>query len=278
MGIAGASGATGLGGSSAGSGGATGGGGSGGMPDAGAGRDATSDGQEGGPAGTCAPDVLCFDFEKDTVGAKPGAPWTGQGTIDGTKSVSGKNSLHVVSGGDNAFAMMKPSFFPPAGNEYFGRVMFWVDNVPNSHWTFVRSKGAVPGQSYSAEYTYGGSGKMFIANYDTQGVSSDCWKDGASSPWVSGCAWSGISKDPPTSSSCGSTTWRTVLMSWARATAASRTARTTSGMPPRSARLELGFATYPTATTFNVWFDDLALAKARVGCPDVDGSPRKAAT
>jgi hypothetical protein len=217
--------------------------------------------------GACAPEVLCFDFEKDTAGAKPGAPWTGQGTVDATKSVSGKNSLHVVSGGDNAFAMLKPaSFFPPAGNEYYGRVMFWVDNVPNSHWTFVRSRGPVPGQSYTSEYTYGGSSKAFIANYDTQGVSSDCWKDGGKLTvgqwtcmewhfkgttnelelWIDGVADPAhvVGKGDGCIAHGTNDVW----------------------VAPTFNALELGFATYPTATTFNVWFDDLALSKTRVGC------------
>jgi hypothetical protein len=237
-------------------------------PDAGAARDAALGREEAGPpADACGAGVLCFDFEKDIPGAKPGAPWTGQGTIDGTRAVSGKNSLHVVSGGDNAFAVMKPSFFPPPGNEYFGRVMFWVDNVPSSHWTFVRSKGAVPGQIYTAEYTYGGTGKMFIANYDTEGVASDCWKDGGQIP---------LGK------------W--ACMEWHFKGATNELELWLDGAPDRAhvvgkgdgciahgtgdvwnaptfSGLELGFAAYPTTTSFNVWYDDLALSNVRLGCP-----------
>jgi hypothetical protein len=235
------------------------------VPDAG-GDDAA--GVDGGPAGACAPDVLCFDFEKDMAGAKPGAPWTGQGTVDATRAVSGKNSLHVVSGGDNAFAMMKPaSFFPPAGNEYYGRVMFWVDNVPNSHWTFVRSKGPVPGQSYSAEYTYGGSGKTLIANYDTQGVSSDCWKNGGSlavGKWVC-MEWHFKGATNELELWIDGVADRAHVVGKGDGCIAHGT--NDVWVAPTFNALELGFATYPTATTFNVWFDDLALGKARVGCP-----------
>jgi hypothetical protein len=248
-----------------GSGGGAGTGAGGAAPDAGVGPDAGSDAQEGGTL-PCPSDAFCDDFEKYTAGAKPGAPWSGQGSVDATKSVSGKNSLHVVSGGDNMFAMMKAPFFPPAGNEYYGRVMFWVDNVPNSHWTFVRSKGPVAGQTYSAEYTYGGSGKKYIANYDSQGVASDCWKDGG--PLVVG-KW--------------------VCMEWHFKGATNELELWIDGVAdpahvvnkgdgciahgtndiwqaPTFNNLEIGFATYPTATTFNVWFDDLAVSKARVGC------------
>jgi hypothetical protein len=217
----------------------------------------------------CGADVLCFDFETDTAGGKPGTPWTGQGTIDGTKARSGKNSLHIAAGGDGAFATLKPaSFFPPASNEYYGRVMFWVDALPTSHWTFVRSKGPVAGMAYSAEYTYGGSGKRFIANYDTSGVSSDCWKNGANVPlgkwacmewhfkgatneldlWVDGVEDAGahvVGKGDGCIANGTAGVWNA----------------------PTFNSLELGFAVYGGATTFSVWYDDLALGKTRLGCP-----------
>jgi hypothetical protein len=35
---------------------------------------------------------------------------------------------------------------------------------------------------------------------------------------------------------------------------------------PTFSALELGFAAYPTATNFNVWYDDLVVSKTKVGC------------
>jgi hypothetical protein len=250
-------------GGAAGAAGATDGGGAGA---AGADAGTTTD----GAPQACGQGLVCFDFEADTPGAKPPAPWTGQGTIDGAKAAHGKNSLHVLAGGDGAFATVKPpGFFPPAGNEYFGRAMFWADAVPTSHWTFVRSKGPVAGMSFSAEYTYGGTGKHFIANYDSQGVASDCWKDAGNVPlgkwsclewhfkgatnelelWVDGAA------DP-----------KAHVVGKGDGCIANGTGGT--WYAPTFNSLELGFAVYGASTTgFSVWYDDVALGKSRVGCP-----------
>jgi hypothetical protein len=221
------------------------------------------------PAAACGQGLVCFDFEADTSGAKPAAPWTGQGTIDGAKAAHGKNSLHVLAGGDGAFATVKPpGFFPPAGNEYYGRALFWADALPTSHWTFVRSKGPVAGMGFSAEYTYGGTGKHFIANYDSQGVSSDCWKDAGNVPlgkwtclewhfkgatnelelWVDGVADAKahvVGKGDGCIANGTGGTW----------------------VAPTFNSLELGFAVYGASTAgFSVWYDDVALGKSRVGC------------
>jgi hypothetical protein len=267
-------GAAGAGGSS-GAAGAAGSGvaGAAGAPDggaAGAGAAGADAAASDAPPAACGQGLVCFDFEGDTPGAKPAAPWTGQGTIDGAKAAHGKSSLHVLAGGDGAFATVKPpGFFPPAGNEYYGRAMFWADALPTSHWTFVRSKGPVAGMSFSAEYTYGGTGKHFIANYDSQGVASDCWKDAGNVPlgkwtclewhfkgatnelelWVDGVADAKahvVGKGDGCIANGTGGTW----------------------VAPTFNSLELGFAVYGASTAgFSVWYDDVALGKARVGCP-----------
>ena len=253
----------GTGGASAGTGGAAGAGTDGGatMPSDGGGDGAA------GPAG-CAPDNLCFDFEGETAGAKLPAPWTGVGTIDTTRAVSGKNALHVLAGEDEAFAMIAPAaLLPNAANEYYGRVMFWTAGVPDNHWTFVRSRGAVMGKAFTAEYTYGGSGKDLIANYDTIGASSDCWKTGGAVPlgkwtcmewhftgattelelWIDGIADDGahvVDKGDGCVNNGTGGVW----------------------YAPTFVTLELGFASYGASAGFSVWYDDLALGRTRVGC------------
>src|SRR4051794_8576976 len=64
-----------------------------------------------GGAPACGGELVCFDFESDPVGGKPGAGWTGQGTIDGAKAAHGARSLHVLAGNDSAFATLKPNGF-----------------------------------------------------------------------------------------------------------------------------------------------------------------------
>jgi hypothetical protein len=261
----GSAGTTGTGGSSAGTTGAAGpaDGGTAGAPapDA-AGTDA--------PAATCGQGLVCFDFEADTPGAKPASPWTGQGTIDGAKAAHGKNALHVAAGGDGAFATVKPpGFFPPAENEYYGRALFWVETLPTSHWTFVRSKGPVAGKGYSAEYTYGGTGKHFIANYDTQGVSSDCWKDAGNVPLGKWACLEWHFKGATNEMQLwvdGVEDAKAHVVGKGDGCIANGTAGT--WFAPTFNSLELGFAVYGASTAgFSVWFDDVALGKARVGCP-----------
>ena len=278
VGGAGGSASTGTGGGRAGIGGSPSeaGGGTGRGDDAGTGggNDATvtpptDGGDDGGapPAG-CASGNLCFDFDSETAGGKPAAPWTGMGTIDSTRAVSGKNALRVPAGGDGAFAMIAPTaVLPNAANEYYGRVMFWTDAVPGNHWTFVRSRGAVMGKAFTAEYTYGGSGRDLIANYDTVGAASDCWKTGGAVPlgkwtcmewhfkgatnelelWIDGVADDGahvVGKGDGCVNNGTAGVW----------------------YAPTFVSLELGFASYGATAGFSVWYDDLVLGKTRVGC------------
>lgn len=222
------------------------------------------------PPAACGQGLVCFDFEGDTPGAKPAAPWTGQGTIDGAKAAHGNRSLHVTAGGDGAFATVKsPGFFPPAEGEYYGRAMFWVDALPTSHWTFVRSKGPVAGKGYTAEYTYGGTGKHFIANYDTQGVSSDCWKDAGSVPLGKWACLEWHFKGATNELQLwvdGVEDAKAHVVGKGDGCIADGTGQT--WFAPTFNSLELGFAVYGASTAgFSVWYDDVALGKTRVGCP-----------
>src|SRR3954464_3938560 len=186
----------GSGGGTGGSGGATGGsggatGGSGGTRLDGAPSDAPG---AGSTPGACPAGASCFHLEKDAVGGKPGAPWTaGRGTItvETTHVFSGKQAVRVraTSSTEGAFITMTDGF-PRPGNEYYGRAMMWAEAIPGGdiHWTFVQSGfGKVDGKSYTAIYNFGAEGSHIIANYDTQGIATDCWKFGGQVPlkkWV----------------------------------------------------------------------------------------------
>ena len=231
---------------------------------------ASSDAGEPEPVqAVCGSTATCYDFEDGTPGMAPGAPWSGRGSIDSTKAFSGGKSLHVSAGGDDAFATMAAPFFPVANNEYFGRVMVWTADVPGAHWTFIRSRGKSAEKGFAAEYTYGGSGKTIIANYDTpNGPASDCWKDGGQIPLG-----------------------RWVCMEWHFKGASNELELWIDGVPdtahvvgkgdgcvgngtgkvwyaPTFTNLQLGYAVYGGAAGHKVWFDDLALsASSRIGCP-----------
>jgi len=153
-------------------------------------------GAGGSPATAgCPTGASCFDFEKDTAGGPPGAPWmpgmAGKIAVETAKAWSGKQAVHITaptSRTEGAFITLTEGF-PKPSNEYFGRLMMWAETIPggNAHWTFVQSDGQVAGKNFKAFYTYGAEGSKIIANYDSDPAKSDCWKFGGTVPvkkWV----------------------------------------------------------------------------------------------
>ncbi|WP_120650119.1 hypothetical protein [Aquimarina sp. AD1] len=131
-------------------------------------------------------EVLYKDsFEAYSVGETPSDPWekTGNGiaVIDDTKSFNGNKSVHFVTGeGYNNRAFLGINhIFPLKNNAYYGSLKMYVQEAsPNGiHWTMIQSSGKVKSEDYSSEIRYGGQhNKKLMANYETQGVKSDCWK------------------------------------------------------------------------------------------------------
>ncbi len=125
------------------------------------------------------------DFESYAKGSVPDSPWikTGQGSvlIDNVRSVSGNQSAHFISGEsykNHAFLKLE-RIFPVEKNQYYGSMHMYVKEAsPDGvHWTMLQSSGPVQGENYRSEVRYGGQhNKQLMANYDTVGISSDCWK------------------------------------------------------------------------------------------------------
>jgi len=124
-------------------------------------------------------------FEKYTIGETPNEPWekTGKGVaiIDDTKSFSGSKSVHFVTGEgyQNRAFLGIDHIFPLKNNAYYGSLKMYVEEAsPDGvHWTMIQSSGKVADELYSSEIRYGGQhNKKLMANYETQGVKSDCWK------------------------------------------------------------------------------------------------------
>ncbi|WP_147405015.1 hypothetical protein [Aquimarina sp. AD10] len=136
---------------------------------------------------SCAKDTILFEdnFEGHTLGNIPNKPWKKSGAgivvIDTLKSFSGNKSVHFISGEgykNRAFIGLD-HIFPIVKNCYFGTMKMYVEEAsPNGvHWTMLQSSGKVRSQNFSAEIRYGGQHqKHLMANYDTQGLKSDCWK------------------------------------------------------------------------------------------------------
>ncbi|MCA9706432.1 MAG: hypothetical protein KDK70_11330 [Myxococcales bacterium] len=160
------------------------------------GLDSSSDGptsateDDTGPmAGDCSQALLCDDFEAHAAGAPPMAPWMVQEVqatvrVDETRAFSGARSVRVTTergGGSFRRGYMSVEgapVFPLDGNVMWGRAMMWLDQTPagSVHWTHIQGEGEVEGMGFRALSRYGGQhmGRL-MANYETQGVSTDCW-------------------------------------------------------------------------------------------------------
>jgi hypothetical protein len=191
----------------AGAGGTTGGGSNtagtvsgGGINNAGAsagGSAGASAGGEAGGGGTaagldCSGRIICDDFEKGTLGAKPGAPWKlhenmGSVTYDDTRAVSGKYSVKVEITATTADSTYRQALLnldgapllPLAANKIYGRFMIYTERIPDKsvHWTFAHGDGPYADSGTNATYNYGGMGDL-MANYyrDTKPDPNDCWQ------------------------------------------------------------------------------------------------------
>ncbi|MEL6536675.1 MAG: hypothetical protein AAFQ98_14750 [Bacteroidota bacterium] len=130
--------------------------------------------------------LFADDFEAHAVNGLPASPWVqsgaGQVRVDTTRSHSGTQSVYFASGEtytNRAFLGLHDApLFPLTNNAYYASIYLWVEEAsPDGiHWTMVQSSGPVPGESYASEIRYGGQHhKQLMANYETQGVSTDCW-------------------------------------------------------------------------------------------------------
>jgi hypothetical protein len=296
-------------------GGGTGGGGGAGTQNAGAagtasgGAAGTASTASGGAAGTtsggsggssattstdfCQTALFCDDFESHTVGAVPGAPWVtrvssgGAVVIDGGQRRSGEKSVKLTTpmGSSSKAAMLRmaaSSVFPVAGNAFYGRMLYRLEAAPiaSVHWNLITGIGVVPGQTYRAEYRYGGQqpvagGSQLMANYETPDwyankstPGSDCWhhSDGKVMPvaewacvewkfesnqmhfWLNGAALEDL----------------TVVE---RGQGCVNAGADLVWTAPSFTQLDLGWESYQADDARTAYIDDVVIATTRVGCP-----------
>lgn len=159
------------------------------------------------PDPACEGALVCDDFESFALGAKPAGPWRVAVAGDGAVVVDGKArggeraiKLTTPAGGMAKAALLQFSDsekLPTSGNVLYGRMMVWIDSVPQKDlgWSIVTGQGLVPGQTYKAIYRFGGrqaittadgtAGSQLMALYDTpesyddppKGPSTNCWSN-----------------------------------------------------------------------------------------------------
>jgi hypothetical protein len=240
--------------------------------------------------------LFCDDFEDDTVGQFPGAPWqnqTGSGAtvvVDGQQAFSGSMAVHVNAPPNGSyrrgyFSLVQgkggTNIFPAVSKVMFGRAMMWLDATPNTtvHWSVIQAEGEAADGTHATYYRYGGqqqNGAGLMASYDTSnGVSTDCYTHSAM-------------RMPTKTRTCME--WRfssqtNELQLWMNGNDVSdihvvdRPTTAGSGClgnatngewiaPPNFTTLHLGWESYQTANNDrNLWVDDVVVSTERIGCP-----------
>jgi hypothetical protein len=236
------------------------------------------------------------DFEKHAAGRAPGAPWKEETyksgaviVVDAKRAFSGQQAMHVLTPrganyrrGYVAIHLAGP--LPQLESGMYGRAMVWLDAAPQAlhdqgvQWTLLQGEGRSADDRYNAIYRLGIDGKpgtRLMANYETTPpVTTDCkqrsdrelpvrrwacvewhmdvasqelefWLDGARVTHVTGSA-----------ADVGACKGNDLQREW-RA-------------PPRFDSLYMGFERYAdSANDQDLWIDDVALSKSRIGCPQV---------
>jgi hypothetical protein len=240
-------------------------------------------------ASGCAAALVCDDFEALTPQAVPmgelfATAGSGSVVVDTTRAWSGKNSvkLSTTAGSDFKTAMLTygdPGVQPSQGNIYYGRMMFWLESAPAQAvtWTIIAGAGLVPGESYHANYRYGGHDNQLQAAYETPdsydtppiGPSTACWDDSAqlvpTGTWT--CAeWKFDGE-------------RDQMQLWLegveipdlhmQGTGEGCTKQPASYQwtAPTFTQLYVGWESYSVDEPRTIWIDDVALSTQRTGCP-----------
>jgi hypothetical protein len=288
---------------SGGSGGAPAAGGTGGAPAAGGTGGAPAAGGTGGAAGTGGSSAVigdlcpqgsafCEDFEDDTVGQVPSAPWSpslngATAVINTTRAFSGANALLVNAPTGAAYrrgyVALQQSSYAAAAQNMFGRVMVWLEAPPNGtvHWTLFQGEGRSATNNYNAIYRFGGqqqNGAGLMANYETTPdgnppVRSDCYDHSASTMPVQ--QWACVE-------------WHFVVATnemqyWLNGSELADIHVINEGegclydepplngqwlAPPSFQTLYMGWEHYQQAPNdINVWLDGVVVSTTRVGCP-----------
>jgi hypothetical protein len=257
-----------------------------GLDDASSNDAGTADAGSDAGLGDCTGRLLCDDFEGYAVGGPPGGPWavsTNAATlvVDDARAASGTHAIHIVTGDASgtyrrAFLSVEGApFFPLPHDEMWGRLRIYAVTLPGLgaavHWTNVQAEGPIPSMSgVTALYRYGGmNDDRWIANYETSGASSDCWRNSATAMqagrWVC-MEWHFASE----------TNTMELFVDGARIDDAAIAGRgdgcvspswTSDWLGGSWTTLRVGWEHYQTTDSHEVFVDDVAMDTARIGCP-----------
>jgi hypothetical protein len=238
--------------------------------------------------------VFTDDFEAHTAGAMPGAPWS-EATfksgalikVDADHAFSGRQALHIFTPRGARYrrgyvAIHLKSPVPAALSGMFGRAMVFLDEAPVAlagappvHWTLLQGEGRSADDRYNSIYRLGVEGKDglgLMANFET------------TPPVATDCKVSSVRSLPVKRWTC--VEWHLEVASnemqfWldgrkvVHVTGRARAVNACRGddlhgewrAPPKFDSFYIGFERYAdSANDQNLWIDDVALSKQRIGC------------
>ena len=240
------------------------------------------------------PVLFADGFEAHAPGQLPGAPWSEATfksgaviTVDAEHSFSGRQAMHVYTPrgaryrrGYMAIHLEAP--VPGAQPGMFGRAMVFLEEAPTAlpgappvHWTLLQGEGRSADDRYNSIYRLGAEGKggtQLMANFETTPpVTTDCKVNSGRTLPVR--RWTCVEWHMEVASN--------EMQFWldgrkvVRVAGRSKAANTCRGndlqgewlAPPKFDSFYIGFERYAdSANDQNLWIDDVALSKTRVGC------------
>jgi hypothetical protein len=235
------------------------------------------------------------DFESRTPGRAPTAPWKEESydtgvtiRVDSDRPFSGRQSLHIHDprGADyrrGYVAIHLKSPLPALTSGMYGRAMIWLDAAPEAlpgappvHWTLLQGEGRSADDRYNSIYRLGvegADGLGLMANFETTPpVTTDCKQ--ASTRALPVRRWACVEWHLEVATN--------ELEFWIDGKPIAHVRDRGAGgaackgddlggrwlAPPRFDSFYIGVERYSdSANDQDLWLDDVALARRRVGCP-----------
>lgn len=225
--------------------------------------------------------LLCDDFESGTLDTKT---WSVNGTmpvIDGVQHARGMKALHITKNANGASYIREKKTFPAPNNTYYGRIFAYFNALPTpsgaftyAHWTFL----AASGTGTTGEIRVSGqlqNGKNLF------GVGTDSGMD----PKGTG-DWTNSDKDP-NNAAVPVPTQQWLCIEWMHkgdtnetrfwwdatehpslyTSAKKHGGNTNDYILPTFDNVWVGWQEYQATTeTFEMWIDEVAIDKDRIGC------------
>lgn len=222
---------------------------------------------------------LCEDFES---GVLDSATWTVVGTkpvIDGVQHARGSKALHILINGNGASYIRETKTFPAANNTYWGRMFVYFQSLPvapltYSHWTILAASGTgvsgeirVSGQLQSGVNRFGvGTDNRVDANGTGDWTTSDNDPTGKAAPVPTG-QWACIEWLHKGDTNETRFYWDGVEHPSLHTTPTMHGGNTNPFILPQFKSVWVGWQEYQTTTEpFELWVDEVAIDKARIGC------------